>query len=114
MKRVCFVLPSLAGGGAERVAVQVLSALDERRWDRSMYLFKREGPYLAELPAGVRLSSATSTRDGYPLMRPECASGGCEHPSAPSTLLITHNSSATLTGFRRVALQHSRERSLFA
>src|SRR3954462_10289229 len=60
MKRVCFVLPSLAGGGAERVAVQVLSALDESRWERSMYLFKREGPYLADLPAGVRLSSATS------------------------------------------------------
>ena len=60
MKRVCFVLPSLAGGGAERVAVQVLSALDERRWERSMYLFKREGPYLADLPASVRLSSATS------------------------------------------------------
>src|SRR5205085_619355 len=57
---VCFVLPSLAGGGAERVAVQVLSALDERRWERSMYLFKREGPYLADLPASVRLSSATS------------------------------------------------------
>jgi glycosyltransferase involved in cell wall biosynthesis len=57
---VCFVLPSLAGGGAERVAVQVLSALDEGRWQRSMYLFKREGPYLADLPASVRLSSATS------------------------------------------------------
>ena len=60
MKKVCFVLPSLAGGGAERVAVQVLSALDETRWDRSMYLFKREGPYLADLPASVRLSSASS------------------------------------------------------
>ena len=59
MKRVCFVLPSLAGGGAERVAVQVLSALDEGRWDRSMYLFKREGPYLADLASSVRLSSST-------------------------------------------------------
>ena len=60
MKRVCFVLPSLAGGGAERVAVQVLSALDERRWDRSMYLFKREGPFLADLPDSIRLASSTS------------------------------------------------------
>src|SRR4051812_22957081 len=60
MKKVCFVLPSLAGGGAERVAVQVLSALDERRWERSMYLFKREGPYLADVPSTVRLSSSTS------------------------------------------------------
>ena len=60
MKRVCFVLPSLAGGGAERVAVQVLSALDASRWNRSMYLFEREGPYLADLPASVTLASATS------------------------------------------------------
>jgi glycosyltransferase involved in cell wall biosynthesis len=60
MKRVCFVLPSLAGGGAERVAVQVLSALDEQRWERSMYLFKREGPYLADVASSVRLSSSTS------------------------------------------------------
>ena len=60
MKKVCFVLPSLAGGGAERVAVQVLSALDERRWDRAMFLFRREGPYLADLPSTVRLSSAAS------------------------------------------------------
>ena len=27
-RKVCFVLPSLAGGGAERAAVQVLNALD--------------------------------------------------------------------------------------
>src|SRR3954466_5239817 len=59
MKRVCFVLPSLAGGGAERVAVQVLSALDAARWDRWMYLFKREGPYLADLPDSITLKSAT-------------------------------------------------------
>ncbi len=59
IKRVCFVLPSLAGGGAERVAVQVLSALDARRWDRSMYLFERTGPYLADLPESVALTAAS-------------------------------------------------------
>jgi glycosyltransferase involved in cell wall biosynthesis len=68
MKRVCFVLPSLAGGGAERVAVQVLSALDPARWDRSMYLFRREGPYLEELPDTVRLASATSKSRGGRLL----------------------------------------------
>src|SRR5882724_11022239 len=61
MKKICFVLPSLSGGGAERVAVQVLSALDATRWDRSMYLFKREGPFLADLPPSIRLAS--SSRD---------------------------------------------------
>jgi glycosyltransferase involved in cell wall biosynthesis len=48
-RRVCFVLPSLAGGGAERVAVLLLNALDGTRWDRSMYLFEREGPYLRDV-----------------------------------------------------------------
>ena len=56
--RVCFVLPSLNGGGAERAAVQILNGLDARRWDRSMYLFRREGPYLQTLTAVHRRSSS--------------------------------------------------------
>jgi glycosyltransferase involved in cell wall biosynthesis len=68
MKKVCFVLPSLAGGGAERVAVQLLSALDETRWERSIYLFRREGPFLAQLPPSVRLvSSKSDSRAGHVL-----------------------------------------------
>ena len=39
-RNVCFVLPSLHGGGAERAAVQILNALDPAAWDRSMYLFR--------------------------------------------------------------------------
>ena len=59
-RKVCFVLPSLAGGGAERAAVQILNALDGASWDRSMYLFKREGPYLAELSPDVALTAGRS------------------------------------------------------
>lgn len=59
-RKVCFVLPSLAGGGAERAAVQVLNALDDATWDRSMYLFKREGPYLSELSPAVALAAGQS------------------------------------------------------
>ena len=55
--RVCFVLPSLNGGGAERAAVQILNALDDSRWQRSMYLFRREGPYVNELHPGVALTA---------------------------------------------------------
>src|SRR5262245_31886592 len=55
--RVCFVLPSLAGGGAERVAVTILNGLEHSPWERSLYLFKREGPYLSELPASVAVAS---------------------------------------------------------
>ena len=59
-KRVCFVIPSLAGGGAERVAVQILNALDPERWDRSMFLFERSGPYLADVSSTIRLEAAAA------------------------------------------------------
>src|SRR5262249_27341077 len=57
---VCFVLPSLNGGGAERAAVQVLNALNPGTWDRSMYLFERTGPYLSDVAPGVSLDSGAA------------------------------------------------------
>ena len=59
-RRVSFVLPSLAGGGAERVAVQVLNALDADKWDRSMYVFERSGPYLGEVSPSIRLDAGSA------------------------------------------------------
>ena len=56
-RKVCFVLPSLYGGGAERAAVNILNALDPAHWDRSMYLFQREGPYLDQLDSRIALSA---------------------------------------------------------
>ncbi|HUQ86878.1 MAG TPA: glycosyltransferase [Vicinamibacterales bacterium] len=64
-RKVCFVLPSLNGGGAERAAVQILNGLDPQQWDRSMFLFAREGPYLAEVDPSIAIASAdTSSRWG--------------------------------------------------
>jgi glycosyltransferase involved in cell wall biosynthesis len=60
-RKVCFVLPSLNGGGAERAAVQILNGLDPDRWDRSMFLFTREGPYLAEVDPAIAIASADTT-----------------------------------------------------
>src|SRR3989442_7386321 len=57
--KVCFVLPSLSGGGAERAAVEILNALDANRWDRSMYLFRRDGPYLAHVSPSVHLAAGS-------------------------------------------------------
>ncbi len=59
-RRVCFVLPSLAGGGAERAAVHIINALDPVMWHRSMYLFHREGPFLEDVEAGVDLHNGAS------------------------------------------------------
>ena len=54
--KICFVLPSLNGGGAERAAINILNALDPAAWDRSMYLFRREGPYLNALDPSIALT----------------------------------------------------------
>jgi glycosyltransferase involved in cell wall biosynthesis len=58
--RICFVLPSLNGGGAERAAVHVLNALDGERWHKTMYLFDREGPYLRDVDHAVEIVAGTS------------------------------------------------------
>lgn len=58
-QKICFVLPSLAGGGSERAAVQILNGLDESIWDRSMYLFEKTGPYLADVSPAVRLHAGS-------------------------------------------------------
>lgn len=64
-RKVCFVLPSLNGGGAERAAVQILNGLDDTRWQRSMFLFEREGPYLPEVESRIDIRSAdTGSRTG--------------------------------------------------
>lgn len=63
-RRLCFVLPSLNGGGAERAAVQVLNGLSPDVWDRSMFLFERTGPYLADLDPAIDLQSASSPGRG--------------------------------------------------
>lgn len=57
--RICFVLPSLNGGGAERAAVHILNNLPPDRWQRSMFLFSRSGPYLDEVDSSIHLESAT-------------------------------------------------------
>ena len=58
--KVCFVIPSLAGGGAERVAVTVLSALDGQRHERVLYLFSgADGVYFDRIAPGVRVVVAS-------------------------------------------------------
>jgi glycosyltransferase involved in cell wall biosynthesis len=56
---VCFVLPSLHGGGAERAAVSVVNALDPAAFDRHLHLFRREGAYLGEVSSSIRITAGT-------------------------------------------------------
>ncbi|MGQ0732032.1 MAG: glycosyltransferase [Acidobacteriota bacterium] len=60
--KVMFVLPSLHGGGAERAAVTLLQGMSPTHYDLTLYLFAREGAYLDQVPAHVRLEGAGGNR----------------------------------------------------
>jgi glycosyltransferase involved in cell wall biosynthesis len=54
-RRIAFFLPTLAGGGAERVALNLLKGMQERDILLDLVVADTEGPYLAQVPDRVRL-----------------------------------------------------------
>lgn len=55
--RIAFFIPSLSGGGAERVFVLLSRALSEQEGPVDLLLAQSQGPYLDDVAAGVRLVS---------------------------------------------------------
>lgn len=55
--RVAFVLPSFAGGGAERVMLALAGALDRTRFAPAIVALSGEGPLRAAVPPGIEVES---------------------------------------------------------
>lgn len=53
--RLLFLLPSLAGGGAERCALNILKLLPRDTYSAYLGVIKVAGPFLGEVPADVKL-----------------------------------------------------------
>jgi len=67
-KKLLFVLPSLAGGGAERVIVTLLRHLDRNRYQLSLAAVNmRNAVYLGDLPGDVELIDLDCKRVRYAL-----------------------------------------------
>jgi len=60
--RVLFFTPTLASGGADRVAVTLLRHLDRSQFDPTLVLLRREGSFVDELPDHVRTIELGSRR----------------------------------------------------
>lgn len=54
-RRVVFIMPTLVGGGAERILINVLTAIDRTRFEPVLFLQKRVGPLLDRVPTDVRV-----------------------------------------------------------
>jgi glycosyltransferase involved in cell wall biosynthesis len=67
-KRVVFVLPSLEGGGAERVSLAYLAGALTVSPDLHLILFRRQGALLQNIPAGVEVHDlgCSRLRDSLP------------------------------------------------
>lgn len=53
-KKLLFVIPSLAGGGAERVVIILLRHLNRNTFNPHLVLFEKKGEYLKDLPDDVK------------------------------------------------------------
>lgn len=61
-RRIAFFLPNLHGGGAERVAVNLLKGMSSQNIALDLVLATAEGPYLNQVPDGVRVVNLSAGR----------------------------------------------------
>lgn len=55
MKKLCCIVPSLGGGGAERVAFHLLNNLDMDKYELSFVtIYKNSGNYIKDLRSGIK------------------------------------------------------------
>ena len=53
--KILCVLPSMNGGGAERVMLLLLAGLDPSKYQPVLVLFEKKGAYLEEIPADIQV-----------------------------------------------------------
>ena len=54
-KKILYIMPSLPGGGAEKVLIDILKNFDCQAYTVTLLLEFREGVYLNDVPEGVRI-----------------------------------------------------------
>lgn len=65
MKKVSFFLPSLNGGGAERVTVNLINNLVELNVDVHLVLIKKQGVFLQDVSEKVKIIDLSSKRAAF-------------------------------------------------
>ena len=61
-ERLAIFVPSMLGGGAERIALNLARGISERGYVVDLVLAEAQGPYLAEVPASVRVVDLKASR----------------------------------------------------
>lgn len=56
-KKILFIMFNLAGGGAEKVLVDILQHFDYNQYDVELALVKKKGVYLPDIPKNVKITT---------------------------------------------------------
>lgn len=68
-KRIYFVLPSLSGGGAEKVMLTLLRHMDRKKFDPTLVLVKKEGQYIDAIPSDIEVIDLNVSKARYALFK---------------------------------------------
>ena len=68
-KRILFLLPSLNGGGAERVVLTLLQHLDRNRFEPILVLMEEKGRYLGLVPEGIEMIDLHVSQARYAIFK---------------------------------------------
>lgn len=68
-KKLALIVPSLNGGGAERVIVNLIRNLDQSKFDIKLILIKKEGVYIELIPSYISVIDLKSERVRYSILK---------------------------------------------
>jgi glycosyltransferase involved in cell wall biosynthesis len=68
-QKILFIIPSMRGGGAERVMMTLLNHLDRSRFDPILALIKKEGPLLDKLPSDLPIIDLNARNARYAIIK---------------------------------------------
>ncbi|MEH7086684.1 glycosyltransferase [Neobacillus drentensis] len=68
-KKILFVIPSLEGGGAERVIVNLLRNIDRTKFNVNFIAINLQGPYVKDLPNDINIIDLKKTRARYSIFK---------------------------------------------
>lgn len=68
-KKIAFILPSLEAGGAERVTLSIIKALDRNKYAPVLIALNSKGPLRREIPSGTWLYTLDCERLRYSIFR---------------------------------------------
>ncbi len=67
--KILFILPSLAGGGAEKVVLTILTYINRDKFSPVLVLLKKEGKFLDQVPKDIQVIDLDSKRARYAIFK---------------------------------------------